>query len=169
MSNSTILVIDDSTTIRKMVHSHLSQEGYRVVLAPTGEIGVELASEVQPDLILLDHQLPGTTGIEVCKKIIAKPECSHIPFVVSSTLRKQAYVEYMDVPNVVDSLPKPFKPGLQQMTMAHALEHGAPILPTQPSGTAVYPSQPPTGFAAGFDDQHADIRIRLCRAVVFWH
>ncbi len=137
MSNSTILVIDDSATIRKMVDSHLGQEGYRVVLAPTGELGLDLAREVLPDLILLDHQLPGTTGIEVCRKIIAHPECSHIPFVVSSTLRKQAYVEYMDVPNVVDSLPKPFKPDLLKMTVANALETGALIVSSQTNGTAV--------------------------------
>ena len=43
MSTQTILVIDDSTTIRKMVDSHLTQEGYRVVLAPTAEKGLELA------------------------------------------------------------------------------------------------------------------------------
>lgn len=137
MSTPTILVIDDSTTIRKMVDSHLSQEGYRVVLAPTGELGLQMACEIKPDLILLDHQLPGTTGIEVCRKIIDVPECSQIPFVVSSTLRKQAYVEYMDVPNVVDSLPKPFKPELLIMTVANALETGALIVASQTNGTAV--------------------------------
>ena len=82
MSTSTILVIDDSATIRKMVDSHLSQDGYRVVLAQNGEIGVEMAREIKPDLILLDHQLPGTTGLEVCRKIIQFEECRHIPFVV---------------------------------------------------------------------------------------
>ena len=137
MSTPTILVIDDSATIRKMVDSHLSQEGYRVVLAPTGERGIELAREVNPDLILLDHQLPGTTGIEVCRQIIEFPECQHIPFVVSSTLRKQAYVEYMDVSNVVDSLPKPFKPELLKMTVANALEVGTMIVSSQSNGTAV--------------------------------
>ena len=137
MTTSTILVIDDSATIRKMVDSHLSQEGYRVVLAPTGEQGLQMAREIQPDLILLDHQLPGTTGIEVCRQIISHAECSHIPFVVSSTLRKQAYVEYMDVPNVVDSLPKPFKPELLKMTVANALETGALIVSSQANGTAV--------------------------------
>lgn len=137
MSTATILVIDDSATIRKMVNSHLSQEGYRVVLAPNAEIGLATAPELQPNLILLDHQLPGTTGIEVCRKIIADPRCSHIPFVVSSTLRKQAYIEYMDVPNVVDSLPKPFKPELLKSTIANALEVGAMIVASQSDGTAV--------------------------------
>lgn len=137
MSTKTILVIDDSATIRKMVDSHLSQEGYRVMLAPNGEDGIEMARELIPDLILLDHQLPGTTGIEVCRKIIAYPECVQIPFVVSSTLRKQAYVEYMDVSNVVDSLPKPFKADLLKMTVANALETGAMIISSQANGTAV--------------------------------
>ena len=137
MSTSTILVIDDSATIRKMVDSHLSQEGYRVVLAQNGEIGIEMAREIKPDLILLDHQLPGTTGLEVCRKIVQFPECRHIPFVVSSTLRKQAYIEYMDVPNVVDSLPKPFTPNLLKMAVANALETGAMIIASQTNGTAV--------------------------------
>jgi len=137
MSTSTILVIDDSATIRKMVDSHLSQEGYRVVLAQNGEIGIEMAREIKPDLILLDHQLPGTTGLEVCRKIVQYPECRHIPFVVSSTLRKQAYIEYMDVPNVVDSLPKPFTPNLLKMAVANALETGAMIIASQTNGTAV--------------------------------
>ena len=137
MSTPVILVIDDSATIRKMVDSHLSQEGYRVILAPTGEAGIELAREMKPDLILLDHQLPGTTGIEVCRKIIAYPECQHIPFVVSSTLRKQAYIEYMDVANVVDSLPKPFKPELLKMAVANALETAAMIVSSQSNGTAI--------------------------------
>lgn len=137
MSTSTILVIDDSATIRKMVDSHLSQEGYRVVLAQNGELGIEMAREIKPDLILLDHQLPGTTGLEVCRKIIQFPECRLIPFVVSSTLRKQAYIEYMDVPNVVDSLPKPFTPNLLKMAVANALETGAMIVASQTNGTAV--------------------------------
>jgi CheY-like chemotaxis protein len=137
MSTPVILVIDDSATIRKMVDGHLSQEGYRVMLASTAERGFDLACELKPDLILLDHQLPGTTGIEVCRKIIAVPECRHIPFVICSTLRKLAYIEYMDVPNVVDSLPKPFKPELLKMAVANALETAAMVMASQTHGTAV--------------------------------
>ncbi len=137
MTVRTILVIDDSATIRKMVDNTLSQEGYRVILAPNGEEGIERARELIPDLVLLDHQLPGTTGIEVCRKILQFPECARIPFVVSSTLRKKAYIEYMEVPNVVDSLPKPFMPDHLKMTVANALETSAMVLDSQSNGTAV--------------------------------
>ena len=62
------LVIDDSPTIRKMVECHLSQAGYRVALAPDAERGLAMAATIRPDLILLDHQLPGTTGDQVCRR-----------------------------------------------------------------------------------------------------
>ena len=68
MSQTTILVIDDSATIRRLVDSTLSEAGYRVVLTATGEEGVECASSERPAMILLDHQLPGTTGYDVCQQ-----------------------------------------------------------------------------------------------------
>ena len=137
MSETTILVIDDSATIRKMVDTHLSREGYRVVLAPTAEEGIEFAQDVKPNVILLDHQLPGTLGIEVAKQLSEIPEVATIPVVVSSTLRKQAYMEYTEQPNVVDSLPKPYTPELLKTTVANAVENGAMIVASQSGGTAV--------------------------------
>jgi len=109
MNDKTILVIDDSATIRKLVDTHLSPVGYRVVLAPNAEDGLRLAAELKPDLILLDHQLPGTTGYDVCCQLVKSPELKRIPVVVSSTLRKKAYAEYIDLDNVVDMLPKPYR------------------------------------------------------------
>jgi CheY-like chemotaxis protein len=108
MSHKTVLVIDDSATIRKLVDTHLSPVGYRVVLVPNAEEGLRLAMEIRPDLILLDHQLPGTTGYDVCCQLVASPELRQIPVVVSSTLRKKAYAEYVELDNVVDMLPKPY-------------------------------------------------------------
>lgn len=137
MSETTILVIDDSATIRKMVDSNLSREGYRVILAPTAEEGIELAQQIVPQVILLDHQLPGTLGIEVAKQLSEIPEVALIPVVVSSTLRKQAYMEYTEQANVVDSLPKPYTPELLKTTVANAVENGAMIVASQSGGTAV--------------------------------
>lgn len=137
MSDKTILVIDDSATIRKLVDTHLTPAGYRVVLAPNAEDGVRMAGEVQPDLILLDHQLPGTTGYEVCCQLVESPELRLIPVVISSTLRKKAYAEYIDLDNVVDMLPKPYTEELLRTTVANALETASMIVNSQSQGTAV--------------------------------
>ncbi|MFQ5730751.1 MAG: response regulator [Planctomycetaceae bacterium] len=137
MSQTTILVIDDSATIRRLVDTHLSQAGYNVVLAATAEEGVQFAADVEPDLIVLDHQLPGTTGFQVCQQLLESPELARIPVVVSSTLRKKAYVEYTDASNVVDLLPKPFAPELLLTTVANALDTGKMIVESQSGGSAV--------------------------------
>ena len=137
MSDKTILVIDDSATIRKLVDTHLSPCGYQVVLAPNAEDGLELASEIRPDLILLDHQLPGTTGFEVASKLEASDDLRAIPVVISSTLRKKAYAEYIELDNVVDMLPKPYTEDLLRTTVANAIETAAMIVSSQSDGTAV--------------------------------
>ncbi|QEG41044.1 response regulator [Roseimaritima ulvae] len=137
MSDKTVLVIDDSATIRKLVDTHLSPVGYRVVLAPNAEEGLQLALDVQPDLILLDHQLPGTTGYDVCCQLVEQHELARIPVVVSSTLRKKAYAEYVDMDNVVDMLPKPYTEELLRTTVANALDTAAMIVSSQSDGTAV--------------------------------
>ncbi len=137
MSDKTILVIDDSATIRKLVDTQLSPLGYQVVLAPNAEDGLRLASEIHPDLILLDHQLPGTTGYDVCCQLVENPQLQSIPVVISSTLRKKAYAEYIDLDNVVDMLPKPYSEELLCTTVANALETAAMIVASQSAGTAV--------------------------------
>lgn len=137
MSQKTILVIDDSSTIRRLVDGHLGSIGYSVVLAPTAEEGLDLAHEVKPDMILLDHQLPGTTGCEVCRSLVEDEELRKVPVVVSSTLRKRAYIEYSELANVVDMLPKPYSPELLETTVSNALETGTLIVDSQSQGTAV--------------------------------
>ena len=137
MSQTTVLVIDDSATIRRLVDSHLSQAGYRVVLAGGADDGLRLAHEVRPDLILLDHQLPGTTGYQVCQSLLESEELRQVPVVVSSTLRNRAYAEYTDLPNVVDMLPKPYTEQLLEMTVANALDTGSLVVASQTEGTAV--------------------------------
>lgn len=137
MSKKNILVIDDSATIRKLVDTHLSTAGYEIFLAATAEDGLRLAEEVRPDLILLDHQLPGTTGYEVCRQLCESPKLQLIPVVVSSTLRKRAYAEYTELSNVVDMLPKPYTEELLRTTVANALETAAMVVASQSQGTAV--------------------------------
>lgn len=137
MSEKTILVIDDSATIRRFVDNELSSAGYRVIMAGTAEDGIAKAGEEQPDLIILDHQLPGTTGYEVCCQLLAEPSLATIPVVASSTLRKKAYAEYVDCDNVVDMLPKPYKPEALIATVANAIETAEMVVQSQHQGSAV--------------------------------
>ena len=137
MSDHTILVIDDSATIRRLATNALTTAGYRVLAAPTAEEGVSMARAESPDLIILDHQLPGTTGFDVCTQLLADEHLAQIPVVASSTLRKQAYVEYADCSNVIDMLPKPYTEEILLSTVEHAINTGAMVVDSQAHGTAV--------------------------------
>ncbi len=137
MDQPLILIIDDSQTIRKLVECHLSQAGYRVTMAADAEQGLELARTVQPQLILLDHQLPGTTGDEVCRKLLEDELTARIPVVISSALRNRAYAHYTGYANVVDQIPKPFTPELLKSGVANALQMGAMVLQAQRTGCAI--------------------------------
>lgn len=137
MEVPTILIIDDSPTIRKMVECHLTQAGYRVETAVDAERGITAAASLHPDLILLDHQLPGTTGDDVCRQLLANQLTAHIPVVISSALRNRAFVSYTEFPNVVDQIPKPFTPEMLKSGVANALQTGAMIVRAQQTGSAV--------------------------------
>jgi CheY-like chemotaxis protein len=137
MSQKTVLVIDDSATIRRLVDTTLSPVGYAVVLASGAEEGLSRAAEVQPDLIILDHQLPGTTGVEVCTRLLADENLRNVPVITSSTMRKKAYMEYADCPNVIDMLPKPYTAELLVTTIANAMDTASLVVDSQLQGTSV--------------------------------
>ncbi|HEX4367122.1 MAG TPA: response regulator [Rhodopila sp.] len=65
----TILLIDDSVTFREALRDELEGAGYRVVVAVTGEEGLQLAAEQHPAAIVVDGQLPGIDGATVIRRI----------------------------------------------------------------------------------------------------
>ena len=69
MYESKILIIDDSTELRSLLESILPYSGYRAVSATSGQDGLALAEQMRPDLILLDLELPDTTGLEVLEAL----------------------------------------------------------------------------------------------------
>lgn len=137
MTEKTVLIIDDSATIRRLVDSELSHAGYQVLMAATAEEGVAMARKQTPDLIILDHQLPGTTGYDVCCQLLAQPETARLPVVASSTLRKKAYAEYLDCDNVVDMLPKPYTAEVLIATVENAIDTAAMVVQSQNDGSSV--------------------------------
>ena len=76
-----ILLIEDNEQNRYLVTFLLEQRGYQVVSAVTGPLGIEMASQLRPDLILLDIQLPGMDGYTVARTLKSDPHIQHIPIV----------------------------------------------------------------------------------------
>jgi nitrogen regulation protein NR(I) len=66
---STILIIDDDDQLRKSFEKLLNDEGYHVLDAPSGEMGVVLVRSEAPDLVVLDMRLPGMNGLETFQTI----------------------------------------------------------------------------------------------------
>ncbi|MCH7868237.1 MAG: EAL domain-containing protein [Myxococcales bacterium] len=64
-----ILVVDDDATFLLMTNKTMKASGFLVYTCKTGEEALEIFSEVQPDIVLLDVRLPGIDGIEVCREL----------------------------------------------------------------------------------------------------
>ena len=73
MQTMTILNVDDNEASRYIKTHILSRAGFNVFEAATGESGLRMISEHNPDLILLDVNLPDVHGVEVCRRIKSSP------------------------------------------------------------------------------------------------
>ncbi len=71
MPGERILVIEDEARIAQFIERGLIYEGYRVNVARDGKMGLGIARDTPPDLVILDWMLPGLDGLEVCKRLRA--------------------------------------------------------------------------------------------------
>jgi len=85
-----VLVVDDLEPNVKLLEAKLRAEYFDVLSATSGKEAIEIATEEQPDIILLDVMMPGMDGFETCKKIKSAPETMHIPVVMVTALDQQA-------------------------------------------------------------------------------
>jgi two-component system, OmpR family, KDP operon response regulator KdpE len=105
MSNSRVLVVDDEQSIRRAVGRALAARGYRVELATDGEEALAVAAAFQPDLVVLDLNLPALDGLEVCRQLRG---WSSVPILVLSVREDEPdKVAALDL-GADDYLTKPF-------------------------------------------------------------
>jgi diguanylate cyclase (GGDEF)-like protein len=110
MRRQTVLVIDDSVLIHSLVRVRLEDEPIEVHFADSGRAGLEKAASLQPDLILLDVDMPEMDGFEACRRLKADPATSAIPVVfLSGASTAQQKVQGLDL-GAVDYVTKPFDP-----------------------------------------------------------
>lgn len=104
----TILVVDDSSTIRKIVKKGLAQDGFQVVTAANGKNALEILESEQPDLILSDIDMPEMNGFQFCDAVHSHSDFASIPFVVMSSNSDRAHMKRMLQYGAEAYITKPF-------------------------------------------------------------
>jgi CheY-like chemotaxis protein len=84
-----ILVVDDEINICELYRSELEDEGYRVTTACSGKEALASVEKEPPDLIVLDIQMPGMTGVEILERLLGRDK--GIPIILNT-----AYSHYKD-------------------------------------------------------------------------
>jgi len=108
-ADASVLVVDDTPENLRLLIDFLRNENYTVRLAPSGALALQAVEQEAPDLILLDINMPGMDGYEVCRRLKAQQRLQEIPVIFIS-----AYNETMDKVKAfevggVDYVTKPFQ------------------------------------------------------------
>ncbi|MDP2637008.1 MAG: response regulator [bacterium] len=89
----TILVVEDEGALQKALGDVLSQEGFEVVSALDGELGLQLAQDKKPNLILLDLILPKMNGLDVLEALNKNSSTNDIPVFVLTNLEDMKNIQ----------------------------------------------------------------------------
>jgi DNA-binding response OmpR family regulator len=85
-AGANILIVDDTRANLELLSSMLQSRGYRVRPAPSGELALQAAQREAPDIALLDINMPGMSGYEVCERMKADPKLAAVPVIFVSAL-----------------------------------------------------------------------------------
>lgn len=104
--NTTVLVVDDEQSVRRLLRTTLAGHGYRILEAETGQAALAMLAREPPDVLLLDLGLPDLNGIEVIRRL--RGSGSRVPVIVLSSRNGEAEkVEALDL-GADDYVTKPF-------------------------------------------------------------
>lgn len=123
-----ILIIDDDKIIRKIYRATLTKEGYDVIEAEDGNIGIQYIKSENPDLILTDYQMPGITGLEVLSEIVKMKITTPVIMLTGygdvaltiKSIQKGAY-EFLEKPAPPDVLRETVRRALDSVKISQSL------------------------------------------------
>ena len=103
----TILIVDDSAMIRRIVSQILHEYGHRTVVAENGEQGYDQAVATQPDLIIMDIEMPVEGGITATRRLKADARTAHIPVMFFTALGGEENIQQATGAGGIGFLNKP--------------------------------------------------------------
>ncbi|WP_201548095.1 Hpt domain-containing protein [Psychrobacter sp. Pi2-1] len=108
-SKSTILVVDDSVTVRKVTSRFLERQGFNVAVAKDGIDAIEILQDMTPDMILLDIEMPRMDGFEVATQVRHNSRLKQIPIIMITSRTGEKHRERALEIGVNDYMGKPFQ------------------------------------------------------------
>ena len=109
LTGARILIVDDTPENLRILRQALEPEGYKILVATSGEGALKVAGQVPLDLILLDVQMPGIDGFETCRRLKSNPDARHIPVIFVTARTETASVLEGFQAGGVDYIVKPFQ------------------------------------------------------------
>lgn len=107
---SLILIIDDETTMRRMIRRALTGAGHSVIEAEDGRTGLRLAGSRNPDIVITDIVMPGMEGIETIREIRRVNPATRIVAISGAVAdRASNYLSWAERLGADDTLKKPFR------------------------------------------------------------
>lgn len=85
-----VLIVEDEAALAELLRYNLESEGYSVRHTARGDEAELLVAEENPDLVLLDWMLPEVSGIEICRRIRARPESHNVPILILTARGEEA-------------------------------------------------------------------------------
>ena len=98
IKKSKILIVDDSTTLRAILSSHLSNKGFEILHAKDGHDGYKMYKRYQPDLVISDVNMPVWNGFDLCKIIKYDPNYDNTPIaLITSAINQEFLIKSISV------------------------------------------------------------------------
>jgi chemosensory pili system protein ChpA (sensor histidine kinase/response regulator) len=108
-SQSVVMVVDDSLTVRRVTQRLLSREGYQVVLAKDGVDALEQLQAITPDVMLVDIEMPRMDGFDLSRNIRNDERTRHIPIIMITSRTAAKHRSYAMELGVNEYLGKPYQ------------------------------------------------------------
>jgi chemosensory pili system protein ChpA (sensor histidine kinase/response regulator) len=105
----TVMVVDDSLTVRRVTQRLLTREGYQVILAKDGIDALEQLQSVTPDVMLVDIEMPRMDGFDLTRNVRSDTRTSHIPIIMITSRTADKHRNYAKELGVNEYFGKPYR------------------------------------------------------------